>query len=93
MMKEKEKLEEQISQICEMLDEILDDRGVPRNIRAAVDNAKQKLSNKEAGITEFSAAIYDLDDVSNDINMPNHTRTMLWEIISEIESLKEAVKK
>ncbi|MEK6821351.1 MAG: UPF0147 family protein [archaeon] len=37
----------------------------------------------------FSRAIYLLDDVSNDINLPPHSRTDIWTIISELEALKE----
>lgn len=89
----KKEVAQQVEELSQMLEEILDDRGVPRNIRNAVENAKKKILQENAGAAEFSAAIYDLDDISNDINMPYHTRTTLWEIISYIERVKEMLKK
>jgi hypothetical protein len=37
----------------------------------------------------MSSAIYDLDSVSNDINLPMHARTLVWNLLSELERLKE----
>ena len=40
-------------------------------------------------VAAMSSAVYDLDAVSNDINMPAHARTLIWNILSELEALKE----
>ena len=48
-----------VENIKMMMDEVLNDRGIPRNIRTAVENAKNKVASPNAGPTEFSAAIYD----------------------------------
>jgi len=76
--------------IIEIMESILDDRMVPRNIRAKVDEAIRKVKGKT--ITTLSEAIYILDDISNDVNMPEHTRTDIWQIISMIEEEKEKIK-
>ena len=79
-------------EITELMEEILKDNAVPRNIRRAVEDARNKVAEK-ADATNLSMAIYQLDDVSNDINMPSHTRTEIWSLISKLEELKEKVKK
>jgi hypothetical protein len=72
---------------------VIEDRGVPRNIRRVVEEAKNKVSDKSGDLgVNLSRAIYLLDDISNDINMPSHTRTEIWTIISELEAIKEKVK-
>ena len=73
-----------------IMQEILDDRAVPRNIRAKIEEAigKVRLNNS----TSMSEAIYLLDDISNDVNMPDHTRTDIWHLISLIEEAKEKMK-
>jgi len=76
--------------IIEIMESILDDRMVPRNIRAKVDEAIAKV--RGSTITTLSEAIYLLDDISNDVNMPEHTRTDIWQIISMIEEEKEKIK-
>ena len=86
-------MKKEILELAEMMEEITEDRSVPRNIRNAIDEAKNKISDlKDATGLKFSEAIYFLDDVSNDINMPAHTRTEIWNIISGLESVKEKLK-
>jgi len=77
-------------EILDMMNEIVLDRAVPRNIRAKVDEAVSKV--KQANVTTLSEAIYLLDDISNDVNMPEHTRTDIWHLISLIEAAKEKIK-
>ena len=73
-----------------MMEEILSDRAVPRNIRAKVEEALSKV--RLNSVTSLSEAIYLLDDISNDVNMPDHTRTDIWHLISRIEEIKEKMK-
>jgi len=74
--------------IVSLLDSLIEDTSVPRNIRAALTNAKQKLQTSEDEATAISGAIYALDEVSNDINLPMHARTIIWNLLSELESMK-----
>ncbi len=80
------------SYLTELMESVMQDTSVPRNIRKVVEDAKEKLKNQEELGVSISAAVYMLDDVSNDINMPSHTRTEIWTIISELENLKEKIK-
>lgn len=77
-------------EIKEILNDILDDRSVPKNIRAKVEEALGKV--EQNNVTSFSEAVYLLDDISNDINIPEHTRTDVWQAISLIEEVKEKMK-
>ncbi|HIH21936.1 MAG: UPF0147 family protein [Candidatus Diapherotrites archaeon] len=83
---------EDIKAVVELMDSVIADNSVPRNIRAAVDEARQKIESSEEKGVSITTAIYRLDDISNDINMPSHTRTEIWGIISELEALKEKLK-
>ena len=73
-----------------IMEEILSDRAVPRNIRAKIEEAIGKVKQNNA--TSMSEAIYLLDDIANDVNMPDHTRTDIWHLISLIEEAKEKMK-
>ncbi len=74
-------------QIGSLLEQLLEDSSVPKNVRAAISRAKDKLADPESESTGISGAIYSLDEVSNDINLPMHARTMIWNILSELEQL------
>jgi len=75
--------------IIEMLSELSNDTAVPRNVRTKISDAKKKLVENGDKVAAMSSAVYDLDAVSNDINMPAHARTLIWNILSELEALKE----
>jgi len=74
-----------------LMDNVIGDNGVPRNIRKSVSDAKEAVS-KEGNDVNMTSAIYLLDECLNDINMPMHARPEIMEIISELERLKEEIK-
>jgi uncharacterized protein len=80
--------EDIIKQSIEILTRIVSDDSVPRNIRRAADEAKTRLLNREEAETVRAAyAISILDDISNDPNMPLHTRTLIWNVASQLEKV------
>ena len=85
--------QEQASYIAELMENIIADNSVPRNIRKILEEAKNKILSQEEFDTKITSAIYLLDDISNDINMPSHTRTELWTLISKLEAMRENKKK
>ncbi|MFH1587786.1 MAG: UPF0147 family protein [Candidatus Diapherotrites archaeon] len=82
----------ELNDIAELMEGVLGDSHVPRNIRAVVEDAKNKIVNEKDKKLAISSAIYKLEDISNDINMPAHTRTEIWMIISELEGMREKIK-
>ncbi|MEM0475710.1 MAG: UPF0147 family protein [Candidatus Norongarragalinales archaeon] len=86
------KYNEKVEQIVAFLDDLIRDNSVPRNVRATLAFARDKLTEQsEELVTRVSSAVYALDEVSNDINIPMHARTMVWNILSELEALKQQV--
>ncbi|MEM2963673.1 MAG: UPF0147 family protein [Candidatus Anstonellales archaeon] len=80
---------EKISYILRLMEELIEDTSIPKNIRKAVSDAKEKVAEEGDIKIRASSAIYLLDSISEDINMPIHARTQIWTILSELESLKE----
>ena len=69
---------------------LLNDNSVPRNVKAALDEAKKALEKKEESYSvRASGATYKIDEVSNDINLPPYARTVIWNILSMLESIKD----
>lgn len=81
--------EEKLRQIASLMDIVINDTSIPKNVRKAVNDAKGKLVGSEELIQRTSSAVYALDEVSNDINMPAHARTQIWTILSALESIRE----
>ncbi len=85
---ENEELAKKISEITKQMENIATDPTVPKNVRTAVSEAKGKLNAEGTYTVRISGAIYCIDNISNDINLPAQARTMIWHILSMLESLK-----
>ena len=85
-------VKEKLNEIGEIMESLTDDTTIPRNIRRAVQEAKDKIAEEGDIGVNVTTAIYTLDDISNDINMPFHARTNIWSIVSELEALKTELK-
>ncbi|MGQ9788112.1 MAG: UPF0147 family protein [Candidatus Hadarchaeaceae archaeon] len=82
--------EEKLKQVVEIMSRIAEDTTVPRNIRRAAGEAKNALLDKSSdAMVRTSTAISLLDEISNDPNMPVHTRTRIWNAISILETIRE----
>jgi uncharacterized protein (UPF0147 family) len=75
--------------LVESLTQLAEDSSVPRNIRRGAQSAKDELSKPRAALDmRIASAVYVLDDLANDPNLPTHGRTAIWSIISGLESLQ-----
>jgi uncharacterized protein (UPF0147 family) len=78
-----------LKQIIEVLDQLAEDTSVPRNIRRGATSAKERLQqSKEAMDVRAASAVFILDELANDPNIPLHGRTLIWNIISQLEMMK-----
>jgi len=77
-----------ISQCVEVLERIMGDDTVPRNIRRSAENVKNALLNEnDSEAVKAASAISILDEISNDPNIPLHTRTLIWNVASQLETI------
>ena len=81
-------MDSKVHEICEMLDLLVNDTAIPKNIRKALTDAHIRLKSTEELNVKVSAAIYLIESISDDINMPAHARTQIWSIVGALESLK-----
>jgi hypothetical protein len=83
------KFDETLAQVAQQIDILLNDNSVPRNVKTALEEAKKALSENTEYSVRSSAATYKIDEISNDINLPPYARTVVWNILSMLESVKE----
>ncbi len=89
MTKKKEKENAKLKQIAELLSQIIEDTSVPRNIRRSAEEAKNLLLDEKQDLgVRVSSAIYILEEISNDRNLPIHARSVVWNVASELETIK-----
>jgi uncharacterized protein (UPF0147 family) len=72
-----------------LLQDIMDDRGVPRNIKASLEESVTILNGKDSQEEKIASIISILDDASGDPNLSFHARTKIWNMVSALESVKQ----
>ncbi len=79
---------EVIRQCLHVLESITNDSSVPRNIRRSVNEITDILNkDSEPLFLRAASSISILEDVSNDPNLPLHTRTLIWNLSSQLETI------
>ena len=75
-------------EIIPLIQQIADDRTVPRNIREKCEESIKVLKDdKDPVEIRVNTVISYMDEVSNDPNIPMYTRTQIWNIVSILESV------
>lgn len=74
-----------------LLKEIMDDRGVPRNIKASLEESISILNGSDSEEEKIASIISILDDASGDPNISFHTRTKIWKMVSFLEGIKQEI--
>lgn len=76
--------------IIPIIQQIANDRTVPRNIRIKCEDSIKILGNeKEDLAVRINTVISSMDDISNDPNIPTYTRIQIWNIVSLLEGVKK----
>lgn len=76
-------------EITSLLQDIMEDRGVPRNIKASLEESVVILNGKDSEEEKIASIISILDDASGDPNLSFHARTKIWNMVSVLESFKQ----
>lgn len=78
-----------LKQVADIMARVAEDTSVPRNIRRAASEAREALlKEKDDEVVRAGSAILILDEISNDPNMPVHTRTTIWNALSILETIR-----
>ena len=82
--------EEALENVLTLLKGMLQDRTVPRNIKRLAQKGINIInsSNDSPGILA-SNVMYLVGDLSQDPNIPFHSRTVIYRIISLLETIKD----
>lgn len=79
-----------VDEVVSRVDEVLTEHTMPKRVRQTLEDIKKDLKNEEDDlVVRATSAIYALDGIANDVNIPMHTKTVLWDITGMLETLKE----
>ncbi len=79
-----------ISAVTSRLRDLAESDTIPSNVKEMLQDAAEQLEDDEKDISvRVNSAASLLDQVSNDPNIRQHTRTEIWNIASKVESLDD----
>ncbi|MFH1212138.1 MAG: UPF0147 family protein [Candidatus Woesearchaeota archaeon] len=73
--------------VISYIQDLCDDDTMPKNIKQKLFEFIEVLKNKEELTIKIDKILCDLEEISNDVNIPSFVRTQLWNISSMLESL------
>ncbi len=77
-------MEELIEELCT----IITDDSVPKNVKMRVKSALAALKEEDVeDCLRANKALQELDDLSEDPNVPSYLRPQIWNIVSQLETL------
>ena len=76
------------AEVVSMLENVLSDRGVPKNVKACIEESLGMLRGSHVNSVKVAEAASVLEEVSGDPNLSVYARTVLWDVISKLEVLK-----
>ena len=81
--------EPHLLEVIEFLDQIEEDLSVPRNVRIRIKEAGEALRDNNYDIAiKINKALQQIDEISDNQNIPSYIRTQIWHIVTKLESKK-----
>ncbi len=80
--------EEMILDLVEALSQLEQEGSVPKNVRKKLRCAMGALQEPDKEIRiKTNKALQELDDISDDVNIPAYIRPQIWNVVSLLESI------
>ena len=77
----------QLDSVIEVIQDLSEDSGLPKNIKNKLVEAVIILKNGEEETTKVNKALELLDEINEESNLPQYTRTQLWNIVSILSTI------
>ena len=75
-------------EVLEILNTINGDSTVPRNVKIKIQEVRLILKGNSENIAlQINKVLQEIDDLSEENNLPDYTRTQLWNIASLLETI------
>ena len=79
-----------VSDVVEIVNEIVEDPTLPKNIKAKLEEITSELKQAQTKDLKLKAdkCIHELDEISSDVNLQPFVRTQIWSVVSMLEALE-----
>jgi uncharacterized protein (UPF0147 family) len=78
----------EVDRVTGLMEDMAEQDSIPSNVSNLLDEAIEELQEEDKDLSvRVNAASSILDEISNDPNIRQHTRTEIWNLASKVESL------
>lgn len=75
--------------MIDKIDEKSGDYSMPNRVRNTLKRLADELQKEDQDkAMRITTAVYSIEEIVNDINIPMHAKTALWDILSDLESVE-----
>lgn len=79
-----------MAEAVETMDQIAKNTSTPKTVKKSLIDLLDDLNTSEYSLSVRAAnAISQLDDITQDPNVPSYVRTQLWQAVSKLEAIRE----
>lgn len=78
----------ELQEVINSLIELEEDSSIPKNTKLKISQMIVDLKSEKDLSLKVNKSLNDLDNISNDINIPDFIRTQVWGIASMLEKLQ-----
>ena len=83
-------MEDGLAEIMSLIQEMMDDGSVPRNVKKTLDEVKSTFESSDGEFKlKVDAAIQTVEELSLNPNLPSHARAHIWNMSSVLEDLSK----
>jgi uncharacterized protein len=80
---------DELDSVIEALQELVSDTTVPQNVRVKLGHLVKALQSETGDVAiRINKVLDDLEEISNDVNLPSYTRTQLWNVSCMLEMIQ-----
>ena len=84
--------DKEVSETKELINMLLGDVMIPKNVKIILHNIGNTIEKESKNTVKLSEAIYGLQDISEDPNLPLNAKSDVWLLLNKLEKLKEHLK-
>lgn len=79
-----------MAEAVETMDQISKNASTPKTVKKLLTDLLDEINTSEYSMSVRAAnAISQLDDITQDPNVPSYVRTQLWQAVSKLEAIRE----
>jgi len=84
--------DKEVQDVKDLIEILLGDVMIPKNVKNILQNIGAIIEHDSKDVVKLSEAIYGLQDISEDPNLPLNAKSDVWQLLNKLEKLKENLK-